>query len=200
MESKLTSLAKRLNKHQFNLLSQKSIEWLRNRISNIRNPSVYSAQINSETKRHKSKNELVKGGLYFFYYNPKYANELPYYDQFPLVLVLDIYPDGILGLNIHYLPIIMRAAFLDKLLPLAQMNRNHQPERIRVTYDILNATNKYKEFRPCVKKYLVSHMNSFFLEVLPTEWETSLFLPVQQFRKKTSSQVWKESIESIKGK
>ena len=50
-----------------------------------------------------------------FVYGPKHAKKLPYYDTFPLVLPLERYSDGFLGMNFHYLPIPLRMRLLDRM-------------------------------------------------------------------------------------
>ena len=138
------------------------------------------------------------GGLYFFAYNPKTKAELPYYDTFPLVMPLKKEPDGFIGLNLHYLPIRWRINFMKKLLPLAIRYDDDEIHRIRVTYPILDSSSKYKEFRPCIKKYLYPHIRSRILRVEPEEWDTALYLPLQQFKKAPAQTVWQESVEGIK--
>jgi len=67
-----------------------------------------------------------------------------------------------------------------------------------VTYDILNASRRFKEFKPCFKKYLKNHVQSKILAVQPNEWDIAAFLPIQQFRKASTTQVWQESLEQIR--
>ena len=55
------------------------------------------------------------GSLYIFKYSPKHKDTLPYYDVFPLVLPLEFYEDGFLGINFHYLSIPIRIMFLERL-------------------------------------------------------------------------------------
>ena len=136
--------------------------------------------------------------LYHFYYDPKGKADLPYYDRFPLVLALEKYNDGFLGLNLHYLPIRYRVAFLDKLLDYAVLTPENEVKRVRITYDILTASKRFKEFRPCIKRYLTSHIKSKILTIEPEEWDVAISLPVQQFKKASAKDVWKESIEEIK--
>jgi len=198
MESKLTSLSRQVTPGQAEFLSRKSIQWLQNRVREIKDPNRIAKNIASERSRHTLRGNVRKGDLYFFFYDPKYANELPYYDMFPLVLVLEKYSDGILGLNLHYLPIQIRAAFMDKMMKYAQTNRDNDPERIRVTYDILTSTSRLKEFKPCIKRYLDHQMHSNYLKVEPNEWEVAMFLPVHNFQKAKPSKVWKESMETIR--
>jgi hypothetical protein len=106
--------------------------------------------------------------------------------------------DGFIGLNLHYLPIRYRINFMKKLLPLAIYNDEDEIKRIRITYPILDSSKRYKEFRPCIKKYLYSHVKSRILAVEPQEWDIALYLPIQQFRKQTVSTVWQESVDQIR--
>ena len=101
-------------------------------------------------------------------------------------------------LNLHYLPVKYRAAFLDKLMDHAVMNENNDIKKIRVTYDILNATRRYREFKPCLKRYLHGHIRSKLLTVEPNEWDIATFLPVQQFKKAPVNTVWRESVQQIR--
>ena len=138
------------------------------------------------------------GGLYYFYYDPKTKADIPYYDRFPLVLVLDIKTDGFLGLNLHYLPLRHRLDLLDKMMEYAILDGNNDVQRMTVTYDILNASRRFKEFKPCLKKYLFNYTQSQILAVQPNEWDIAAFLPIQQFRKASVNEVWQDSLQEIR--
>ena len=162
----------------------------------MRDPVALAKGIKSETSRNTKR--FLIGGLYYFYYNPKGKNDLPYYDIFPMVIPLHRYNDGFLGLNLHYLPIKYRVAFLTKLLPLALVDKDNEIVRLKVTYEILKASKRYKEFKPCIKKYLYTHMQSKILAVSPEEWDVAMYLPVHQFKKESAQTVWEESVQQIK--
>jgi hypothetical protein len=196
MASKLTTLAQQKSAAQIQSMSRESYNWLLQKIAQLRNPASLAQGIKSEDNRIVKR--LLKGCLYFFYYDPKLKADLPYYDRFPLVLVLERYPDGFLGLNLHYLPLKYRVAFLDKLLDYAVWNENDDPQRVRITYDILNASKRFRSFKPCIKRYLTQHVKSKILAVQPNEWEVATFLPVHQFKGAKPEQIWKESVQEIR--
>lgn len=196
MPSQLTKIATEKSATQLQMMSRQSYKWMMDKINNIRSPSRIAAGINREVGRSVTKFQI--GGLYFFYYNPKLKDDLPYYDTFPLVLVLERYPDGFLGLNLHYLPLNYRVAFMDKLMPYAVQTDTNEIQRMRISYDILNASKTFREFRPCTKKYLYNHVTSKILAVQPNEWETAVFLPAHQFKKMPVSKVWQESLDQIR--
>ena len=196
MASKLTLLAQQRSSAQIEMMSKESFRWLATKIQTLKGISNIPAGIGREDFRHN--NRFVLGGMYYFYYDPKGKDDLPYYDKFPLVLALEKYSDGFLGLNLHYLPIKYRVAFLGKLMDYAVYNRENEIKRVRVTYDILSASKRFKEFRPCIKRYLNSHVRSKILTVQPNEWDVATFLPVQQFKKATSKEVWEDSVQQIR--
>jgi hypothetical protein len=63
---------------------------------------------------------------------------------------------------------------------------------------MLDASSKLKEFRPCIKQYLYSHVKSRILSVEHNEWDIAVFLPIQQFKKAKPQDVWKESVQEIR--
>ena len=195
MESKLTQLAKK-RPEDLRVMSKKSLEWLANRIAEIKNPGAIPNGLSREAYRQTTGFRL--GGMYCFYYDPKTKEKLDYYDRFPMVLILDRYTDGFLGLNLHYLPFQYRIAFLGKLMKFADLNDAGEIERLRVTYDILTASKSLKAFKPCLKRYLTGHIQSKILAIQSNEWDIAAFLPIQQFKKASAAKVWQESMEEIR--
>lgn len=197
----LTKLAEEKAESGHQTMGREALAWLAKRIQELKNPPRLALPITKEKDRHTKSSDRQKflmGGLYFFYYDPKTKKELPYYDRFPLVMPLKREEDGFLGLNLHYLPIKHRIMFMKKLMPLAIYNDDDEIKRIRITYGILDASSKYKEFRPCIKKYLYTHMKSKILKVQPEEWDIATYLPVHQFKKEQAKTVWQESVQEIR--
>jgi hypothetical protein len=153
-------------------------------------------------KRMVTPQQAKPGFLYFFLYDPKLSQTLPYYDQFPFVLVLDKSTDSFLGLNFHYLDYYHRAMLFDVLYPLrdtrhGKLGAEDLRTRIRVTYDILQLSKKYKFFRPCLKRYLLPHIQSPLLQVGQSDWPIALFLPVESFAKSPIQTVWADSNQKV---
>jgi hypothetical protein len=196
MASKLTTLARQKSAAQLQLMSRESTQWLMKKIAGIKNNSTVATSIRNEKSRQVDR--FFRGGMYFFVYDPKLKHQLPYYDKFPLVLILERYEDGFLGLNLHYLPLKYRVAFLDKLLPFADMENENDIRRVRVTYDILNASRAFREFKPCIKRYLNTQIKSRILQVQSNEWEVATFLPVHQFKGEKAKVVWEESLDQVR--
>lgn len=155
------------------------------------------------TKELVGANRALPGFFYFYLYDPKWKEELPYYDRFPFVLCLDSAPGRFRGLNFHYLDYNYRARLFDLLYPFRD-GRPSRPTvrdirmRLRVTYDLLKMSSKYKAFKPCFKEYLVPHVQTPLMKVGAKEWDVALFLPVESFVKETKAEVWRQSIKAIK--
>lgn len=196
MASKLTSLAEQKSMAGYKTMSKDSIAWLQDKIAEIKRPDRIPASINAETFRRKS--AFSTGMMYCFFYDPKTKADLPYWDKFPVILVLEKYNDGFLGINLHYLPVNMRMAFMSKLMRFAQLTPEDDIKRMRVSYEILNATKRYAEFRPMLKRYLFSQVRSKMLMIQPNEWDVAAMLPIQQFRGARTSTVWKDPVQEHK--
>jgi len=138
---------------------------------------------------------LIPGRMYFFMYNPKHKATLPYYDLFPLILPIQKFSDGFLGINFHYLYPKDRAILLDELKVFVNDRTLSEAARIRVSYNMMRGFTRFKRAKPCLKRYLTTYMKSQFIPVTPDEWGPALFLPVEQFRKSNKMAVWQESKE-----
>lgn len=193
--SKLTQLAQE-QKALGPITPKQSMDWLLQRIRELKNTSQIPYSISREQPRQTNKFKL--GQLYFFYYDPKGKDDLPYYDKFPCVLAIEKYGDGFLGLNLHYLPLKYRMAFLGKLMKFATVNEDNEIMRVRITYDILAASRRFREFRPCIKRYLHDHIRSKILAVQPDEWPIAMALPIHQFKGAKPKEVWQDSLEEMK--
>ena len=133
------------------------------------------------------------GRMYMYFYDPKTKDTLPYYDRFPLIIMVGPAPRGFMGLNLHYLPLDVRAKFLDALLGTINNERYDESTRFRLSYDMLKRASRLKAFRPCLKRYLSSHVRSRLALVPAPEWEIATFLPTADFEKASSSEVYKDS-------
>ena len=131
--------------------------------------------------RERLTSRVMIGRMYHFFYDPKHKKTLPYYDRFPLIFPFKSVRGGFLGINLHYLPLRLRAKLMDELYGLRRDNRFDENTRLRLSYNVLNGASKYKYFKPCVKHYLTPHVKSRFLEVYAAEWDIALFLPTEKF-------------------
>ncbi len=135
----------------------------------------------------------VLGKMYFFYYDPKWKNELPWYDRFPLIFPIQKYSDGFLGMNFHYLHPRDRAILMDQLKGFATNKNFDETTKLRLTYNMLRGFAKYKRARPTIHRYLSNKVNSKFVLINADEWEVALFLPVERFKKASKQRVWTNS-------
>lgn len=133
------------------------------------------------------------GRMYFAHYDPKHKKTLPYYDTFPLIIPIERYNDGLLGLNLHYLPPVLRAKLLDALYETVNNPKMAETQKMKVSYDIMKSAAKFRYFKPCVKRYLGKHFRSRFIKVPPKNWTPAVFLPLERFEKANKKKVWSDS-------
>ena len=176
--------------------TKESLKWFEKNVQNLKRPSRNSL-LNDPALEKESKS--VIGSMYMYIYDPKLKKQLPYYDRFPLTIMVSDAPGGFYGINLHYLNYKPRALFLDALLDLAPKKPTNEDRLTKLNYDLLKGAARYKEFKPCFKHYLAKHVKSQFVRVPITEWEIAVFLPVEQFYKQSKSNVWTESDKIVLG-
>ena len=146
----------------------------------------------------------MPGMMYAFYYNPKHKETLPYYDTYPLVVILELNSKGILGLNLHYLPLEIRQKFFYGALLNRRSNKGFFRDKelneetfFKISYDYLVATRAAKAFRPCIKQYLTPNIKGNIVHIPAPEWERAIHLPTASWEKARESEVHKESLAMI---
>lgn len=144
-------------------------------------------------------NEARPGNMYMYIYDAKHKDTLPYYDKFPLVFPFKVASDRFWGINLHYLPLPMRAQLMDSLYDIRTNSKYDETTKLRISYQVLNSASKFRLFKPCIKQYLFDQMQSNFVYIYPSEWDTALFLPFERFSGATKTQVWAQSKKIIAG-
>ena len=167
----------------------KAREWYRNTAKSLGDvsPSRLIADKDSLT------NTLTIGKMYLFHYDPKHKKTLPYYDTFPLIFPIEMYSDGFLGINLHYISPLLRAKLMDALYTTINNKNNNDTTSLQLSYEILKSASQFRLFQPCLKRYLFSHVKSRYFYIPPNQWDVSIMLPTERFVGAEKSRVFKES-------
>jgi len=173
-----------------------SRDWFRKKASELRQGRINRDQLMKEDPLERT-NSYEPGDMVMFFYDAKTKDKLPYWDRFPLVILVEGADKGFYGLNLHYLPPVLRAKFLDSLLDVTTNKSYDDKTRFDLSYKLLKGAAKFKHFKPCFKKYLLSGVQSKFSKVLAPEWEIAAFLPTAQWQKAQANEVYKQSRKMI---
>ena len=167
----------------------KSTDWYRDKIREFGTPKALDL-----IRDGKQATRPFFGRLNMFFYDPKLKKTLPYYDRFPLVLQLENYNDGFLGINFHYLPIPLRIKLLDRVVDFSNNTKFDESTRLNVSYNNLKSI---KLIRPTIKRYLAGKVKSRFRRVDADEFTVATLLPVARFSKASASEVYRDSRKMI---
>lgn len=173
-----------------------SVQWLREQAMSVR--TVNNPRKLLSTTPDRMVTNIVPGRMYLFMYDPKTKDTLPFYDRFPLVFPFRRASGGFYGINMHYLPHMLRARLMDALYPLANNDKNDDTTRLRLSYRVLSSAARYRFFKPCVKHYLNSQLQTRFLWIPADQWNTALFLPLERFVGATRQQVFNDSRQKLR--
>ena len=148
---------------------------------------------------------LLPGRFYMFKYLPKMRNQLPYYDMFPVGLVMGVNRDkGYFSmLNFHYMPPLYRAELMDAIYPFT-IFPNVQAKDIgtsirarvnvqRMNYKFMKKRMNMRSFLPMWHRYDFKRVVGSFLYVPPLGWDTITMLPLATPRKSGINRIWMDS-------
>lgn len=176
--------------------TKESREWFRQRAQKLRR--VNRAELMRE-EEIIGEDKHILGTMNMFFYDPKTKDKLPFYDKFPLVIVVGPAEGGFYGLNLHYLPPTLRAKFLDGLLGITNNKKYDESTKISASYAYMKRASNMRYFKPCFKHYLTDHVKSRFARVPAPEWEIATFLPTAQWSGASANQVYADSRKKING-
>jgi len=120
-------------------------------------------------------NFIIPGDLIFFMYSAKYAQKYKFWDQHPLVYVMEVHPSKGLffGANVHYLNPSYRAG---------------------VTESLLNKQGVGNAPRKTLKNYLFANVMSDLYKVPEDDWGGVSLLPTESFVDKNGKKVPKQYV------
>lgn len=193
MESLFDRLQAKAYKKQIPAQTKQSRDWFRSEIQGMR---VKSDDILND-KNLERRTRPAPGRMYTYFYDPKHKDTLPYYDRFPLIIMVGKAHKGFYGMNLHYLPIPLRAKFLDQLITITNNKKFDESSRFRASYNFLKGSAKMGLFKPCFKHYLIHKVESEIKFLSADLWEIATFLPTARFKGATAAKVHSDSRKMI---
>jgi len=176
-----------------------SIAWFKEQANKLKQLRPEKIIRSKESRPNQKVNIWRPGELYLFQYDAANKDTLPYYDRFPLVMLMDEYEDGFMGLNFHYLPPMLRAILMDRMYRFLNNDDFDSTTRLLLSYRKLKAMAGRPLYKPCIKRYLNSQVKSRFVKVHPAEWDLVLMLPLDRFAGKPRTIVWRDSKRIYEG-
>ena len=120
-----------------------------NKISNSKlREEVFNILLDNATESPET------GKYYTFEYDPKFADKLKEWDEYPLVYVMEFKKDNLIGANIHY---------------------------IRGTNSRLKALNNKRFPKRTYRQYIPKRADSIFFEISEDEVQLLSTLPLEKF-------------------
>jgi hypothetical protein len=182
--------------------NKRSFQWYQKQVQNLRRAGqMRSTNQIMQSGQANFVNRINPGEMYLFQYDPKHKDKLPYYDTLPLVLpfrrisggMFGRKSSGFLGINLHYLPYMLRYKVLGELSKYATDDRMDERTKIKFSYQTLSSVALLKPAQACVKHYLADHVQSRFLKINISDWVTASQLPIEQFVGSNKQSIWRDT-------
>jgi hypothetical protein len=204
----LDKVRAKLKNQPLNRSIEESIKWYRRQIREL---SGYSSDPHYSRgsglrkdlleDKTRARSNYLTGQMYCFCYDPKHKKTLKYFDKFPLVFFIgpSETDSSILGINLHYLGYRQRLLLFNELATLANNRLTNPQTKLILAYKMLKGFARFKAVKPTLHKYLPDHIVSRLVKIEAPDWETALFLPVENFSKRSKTFVWADSDRIISG-
>lgn len=179
--------------------TKKSTDWLVKNIIELTEGK--SEALIRELKRTSDVRVMPRiGKFYMFSYLAKHRETLPYFDRFPLIIVLSInYKEKYMtGLNMHYLPLNMRGKLFKGILMFLNNKRWDETTRFKVSWKLLDSLSVSPFIQPAIKRYNFEQLRSRFIAIEEDEWDIALMLPTHIFKGIPITEVWADSIAIVR--
>lgn len=194
----LEKLEKAMLQQKVEAYTRESYTWLQKEARKLAGPSLRTRIVKEEKAKGRAlrgdPSKIHLGSMIMYQYSAKHKETLPYWDAFPVIFLISVDGDSFDGINLHYISPKYRAIILDQLLSVMNNWKFDDTTKLKLTYAILKRASKMKLLLPCYKKYLISHVKSKMIKIHPKDWQTILFLPLQNFQKAPASTVWGDSV------
>ena len=163
-----------------------SMRWYRQKVQDLLPKPQVRAMIREGVKTQKVTVRPNFGTMNLFYYRPKGAAKLPYYDIFPLVIPIGRrLNDGFVGLNFHYLSVPQRWLLLERLSMFQVPSELDSFDTGEGAGDVMalfwSKIRRKRGVRPIVKRYLTKNIQSRFLKIELSEMLIALSIPMERF-------------------
>jgi hypothetical protein len=191
MKEELDADLKDLIKSDPKQAARASWQWYKKNVQQLNNMSVLAflgTTIGKQTRTTPTPSTMC-----VFTYDPKGKEELPYYDNFPMVIILSVEKDRMTGLNLHYIEPKYRLILINKLLKIDKDKSYSKMDKLRVSWQLVKSFSDLPMIKHCIKCYLISHLRSNVGTIDAADWKYAVYLPLERFKKATKNQVWSDS-------
>ena len=163
-----------------------SIRWYRQKVQELLPKPQVRQMIREGIKTQKVTARPNFGMMNLFYYRPKGAEKLPYYDVFPLVIPLGRrLNNGFVGINFHYLSVPQRWLLLERLSMFQVPSELDAFDSEEGGGDVMalfwSKIRRKRGVKPIVRRYLTKYIQSRFLKIELSEMLIALAIPMERF-------------------
>ena len=163
-----------------------SMRWYRQKVQELLPKPQVRLMIREGIKTQKVTKRPNFGMMNLFYYRPKGAEKLPYYDVFPLVIPIGRrLNDGFVGINFHYLSVPQRWLLLERLSMFQVPSELDAFDSEEGGGDVMalfwSKIRRKRGVKPIVRRYLTKNIQSRFLKIELSEMLIALAIPMERF-------------------
>lgn len=117
--------------------------------------------------------------LYYYRYMPQGYMKLHIFDQFPLVIPLEIRGQIMLGVNLHWIPGPLRQRTIQLIIEIR--NKAINQNVFRIWYRMIKYNPPLQFMKIAVRKYYISHCSNIRI-IPPQQWDMLPYTHAQLYK------------------
>lgn len=191
-ETLLQKLERQARARKLEMFSTESLSWYKEKVRNLGGTFSRKALMDDAKKQKQLKTRPRPGYMYTYVYDAKHKDTLPYWDAFPLIIMIGPAAGGFYGINIHFVPPKLRALVFDKLIDITNNTKYDDKTKFVLTYKMLTAGQQHPVLKHCFRHYLTSQLGTKLAFIPASDWEKVIYMPTADFQKKSAAQIWSD--------
>lgn len=130
------------------------------------------------------------------------SKHFPYYDLYPLIIVLDTSPKHFLGVNMHFLPPLLRQRFFDQCRRTAAGTVAGGRASMSVEYTDIKEEAALEIGMACIRRYRFDAIRTRLIRVPSDQWLNAVNLPTMRIFPSgiTPNKAWRDSLSKARKK
>lgn len=164
-----------------------AIQWFKDAVNGIEDRRL-SQELGHNISKTLSSGIVPICELVYYKYQPKGIDTLPYWDIYPLTLIVRFDSNMFYGFNLHYMDYKYRQKIIEAML-MIKSRANTKRQSYAILAPLVNEMVQHRFLVFAYKSYLFDHVRSKFVVVDPRFYERVIYLPIQKFRRTTQDNI-----------
>jgi len=155
--------------------STKAIQWFNKECKKMSFGEAHASQTINE---FVSPGKITSGDMLLLQYSAKYADTLPYWDIYPIMILLSMDNKHFWGLNLHYLTSQQRQKVM---IVLYAQKMGYGLKSFKPKWQMMKSAIGVNLAKKCIKQYIIGNIEKLSI-ISKDSWSYVAFMPLAKWK------------------